>query len=71
MVQLAVTVELPATVPAPLYLVVTPQDPSAQLTIQIRAVPRGFPLDGTPVAEVTTYPGTRLYYAELQADRLC
>jgi hypothetical protein len=67
--ELAVTVELPATVPAPLYLVITPQDPSAQLTIRIRAVPRGFPLDGAPAAEVTTYPGTRIYYAELLADR--
>ncbi|MDZ4720803.1 MAG: hypothetical protein SH847_20290 [Roseiflexaceae bacterium] len=67
--ELAITVELPTAVPAPLYLVVTPQGEIEQTTIRIQAVPRGFPLEGAAVAEIKTYPGTRVYYSELSADR--
>jgi hypothetical protein len=66
---LAITIELPTAVPSPLYLVVTPQGEIDQATIRIQAVPRGFPLEGAAVAEVKTYPGTRIYYSELSADR--
>lgn len=67
--ELAITVELPTAVPSPLYLVVTPQGEIGQTTLQIRAVPRGFPADDAIAAEVTTYPGTRIYYSELSVDR--
>jgi hypothetical protein len=67
--ELAITIELPTAVPAPLYLVITPQGAEEQLRMQFRAVPRGFPLDQSAVAEVQTYPGSKIYYSELSADR--
>ena len=39
--ELAVTLELPLSVPSPLYLTIAPQGDVAGATMQFRAVPRG------------------------------
>ncbi len=67
--ELTVTVEMPASVPGPLYLVVAPHGEIGEATIHIQAVPRGFPLNDAPVAEVKTFSGTQIYYTELVASR--
>ena len=68
--ELAITVELPASLPAPLYIDLAPQEDIAGATIQFRAAPRGQPFDGAPVAQVSGMAGPQgVYYSELQVDR--
>src|SRR5262245_32287009 len=50
--EIAITVEIPPTAPAPLYLDITPQEDAGDVTMRFRAVPRGQPFEGTPAAEV-------------------
>lgn len=69
--ELAITVEIPAGAPAPLYIDIAPQDDVGGVTMLFRAVPRGQPFDGAPVAQVQGAAGPQgVYYTELQVDRL-
>ncbi|HEU5088114.1 MAG TPA: hypothetical protein VFT99_11730 [Roseiflexaceae bacterium] len=67
--EIAVTAELPPTVPSTLYLNVTPPADIGDATITLQAVPRGFPRDHAASTEVRTVPGTQVYFAELPVDR--
>jgi hypothetical protein len=68
--ELAVTVELPFTVPSTLYLTTAPLGDIGDTTITFRAVPRGQSFDGAPAAQIKTLPGLpTVYYSELQVDR--
>jgi hypothetical protein len=67
--ELGVTVEMPPSVPAPLYLNLNPQGDFGNATIAVQAVPRGFPLDGATPAIVQTVAGVQVYYTELAIDR--
>jgi hypothetical protein len=69
--EVAVTVEIPPAVPAPLNLSIVPPNDIGEATFQFRAAPRGQPFEGAQVAEVKTLPGPQgVYYAQLQADRV-
>lgn len=68
--ELAVTLELPPSVPSPLYLTITPQNDLGDATMTFRAVPRGQPFDGAPVATVQALPGQQgSYFSELPIER--
>ncbi|KPV54704.1 hypothetical protein SE17_01990 [Kouleothrix aurantiaca] len=68
--ELAVTVEIPPSVPAPLYLTIDPQSDVTDAKMDFRAVPRGQSFDGAPVAEVMGLPGPQgAYLSELPVDR--
>ncbi len=68
--ELAITVEIPAVTPAPLYLDIMPQTDIAGATLVFRAAPRGQSLDNAPVAQVQGLPGPQgIYYAQLDVDR--
>ena len=69
--ELAVTLELPLSVPSPLYLTIAPQGDVAGTTMQFRAVPRGQSFEGAPVAQVQGLSGPQgAYFSEVQIDRV-
>jgi hypothetical protein len=69
--ELAITLELPSSAPSPLYIDVAPQEDVAGVTMRFRAVPRGQPFDGAPVAEIQGAGGPQgLYYTQLEVDRV-
>jgi hypothetical protein len=68
--ELAITIEMPPSVPAPLYLDITPQTDIGGTTITFRAVPRGQSFANAPSAQVNGIAGPQgIYYTELQVDR--
>jgi hypothetical protein len=68
--EVAITVEIPPTTPAPLYLDIAPQQDMAGVTMRFRVAPRGQPFDGRPVAEVQGTAGTQgLYFSQVDVDR--
>ncbi len=68
--ELAVTLEVLPSVPAPLYLTIDPQSDVAGAKMDFRAVPRGQSFDGAQVAEVLGLPGPQgAYLSELPVDR--
>jgi len=68
--ELAITIEMPPSVPAPLYLDISPQTDIGGTTITFRAVPRGQSFTNAPVAQVNGVAGPQgIYYTELQVDR--
>lgn len=68
--ELEVTVEIPPSVPAPLYLTITPQSDLAGTTMTFRAAPRGQGFDGAPMAQVQGLAGSQgSYFSELAVDR--
>ena len=68
--EMAVTLELPPSVPAPLYLTITPQSDLIGATMTFRAAPRGQSFDGASAATVQALPGQQgSYFSELQIER--
>jgi hypothetical protein len=68
--EVVITVEIPPTTPAPLYLDIAPQQDMAGVTMQFRVAPRGQPFDGAPVAEVQGNAGKQgIYFSQLDVDR--
>src|SRR5215213_10456661 len=68
--EIAITVEIPATTPSPLYLDIAPQQDMAGVTMRFRVAPRGQPFDGRPVAEVQGTAGTQgFYFSQLDVGR--
>lgn len=68
--ELAVTLELPLSVPSPLYLTVAPQGDVSGTSMEFRAVPRGQSFGGAPVAQIQALPGPQgVYFSELPIDR--
>jgi hypothetical protein len=68
--DLAVTVELPLSVPSTLYLTTVPQGDIGNATITFRAAPRGQSFDGAPSDQFQGVPGTpSTYYSQLPVDR--
>jgi hypothetical protein len=69
--EIAITVEIPPSAPSPLYLDILPQEDVSGATMQFRAVPRGAPFEGAPVAEVQGNAGQQgVYFTQLDVDRL-
>jgi len=69
--ELAITIEIPSAAPSPLYLDILPQSDINGATLSFRAVPRGQPFDGAPVAQLQGMPGPQgIYYTQLDVDRL-
>ncbi len=68
--EVAITVEIPPTTPAPLYLNIAPQQDMAGVTMRFRVAPRGQPFDRAPVAEVQGTAGTQgIYFSQLDVNR--
>lgn len=68
--ELAITVEIPPSAPAPLYLTITPQSDVAGTTMTFRAAPRGLSFDGVPSVQVQGLAGQMgSYFSELTVDR--
>ncbi|HET9221293.1 MAG TPA: hypothetical protein VFO07_02260, partial [Roseiflexaceae bacterium] len=67
--ELAITVEFPLSVPAPLYLTLVSQQALAGTTITFRAAPRGQSFDGAPTAQVQGIDIPTIYFSELPIDR--
>src|SRR5215210_7291732 len=68
--EIAITVEIPPTTPAPLYLDIAPQQDMAGVTMRFRIAPRGQHFDGAPVAELQGTAGTQgIYFSQLDVDR--
>jgi hypothetical protein len=67
--ELAITVEIPQSAPAPLYLTITPPPQTGDVTIALRAAPRGQSFANAPAAEVRTNPPQPSYNAQLEVDR--
>lgn len=68
--DLAITVEMPSSAPAPLYLDVFPQNDVNGATIEFRAVPRGQSFANAQVASIQGVDVPQgAYYTELQVDR--
>jgi hypothetical protein len=67
--ELAITVELPLSLPAPLYLTMVSQQGIAGTTITFRAAPRGHSFDGAPTAQVQGAGIPSTYFSELPIDR--
>lgn len=68
--ELAITIEMPPSVPAPLYLDISPQTDIGGTTITFRAVPRGQSFANAPVAQINGIAGPQgIYFTELQVDR--
>ncbi|MBC8160684.1 MAG: hypothetical protein H7Z42_05630 [Roseiflexaceae bacterium] len=69
--EIALTLDMPPTAPAPLFVDIVPPPDLGEAMITLRAVPRGYALDDTPTVEVmTTAAAGTIYYAELAVDRL-
>jgi len=67
--DLAITLELPPTEPATLYLDVMPESPIGQTTLTFRAAPRGQPFSGPATASVQTLAGApSIYYTQLDVS---
>ncbi|HEU5101784.1 MAG TPA: hypothetical protein VFU22_22340, partial [Roseiflexaceae bacterium] len=68
--EVAITVEIPPSTPAPLYLDVAPQQDMDGVTMRFRAVPRGQSFDSAPMAELRGNAGPQgVYFAQLEVDR--
>lgn len=60
---LVVTLEMAGVVPGPVFVDIVPQTALGDVTLQLRAVPRGQPFSGAPFAEAQpTDDSNRLYY---------
>lgn len=69
--ELAITIEIPSSAPAPLYLDILPQSDIGGATLSFRTVPRGQSFDRAPVAQVQGIAGPQgIYYTQLDIDRL-
>lgn len=69
--ELVVMLEMPSAAPGTLFIDVTPQQPIDGVRLQLRAAPRGQPLDNAPVAELQGLPGApAVYYTQLDLDRV-
>jgi hypothetical protein len=69
--ELAITIEIPSSVPSPLYIDVAPQDDVGGVTMQFRAVPRGQAFEDAPLAQVNGMSGPQgMYYTQLDVDRM-
>jgi hypothetical protein len=51
--ELAIALKLPVNAPATLFIDIVPQQAYANLTLQLRAAPRGFPFESQPATQVT------------------
>jgi hypothetical protein len=68
--EIAITVEIPPSAPAPLYLDIAPQQDMDGVTMRFRAAPRGQSFDGKPIAEVQGAAGPQgVYFTQLDVDR--
>jgi hypothetical protein len=69
--ELTITLENTVTpTPAPLFLTVAPQSPLGDAVVELRAAPRGLPLEAAPPLEVGGAPDPLgRFYAEVQLDR--
>jgi hypothetical protein len=68
--EVAITVEIPPSTPAPLYLDIAPQQDMDGVTMRFRAVPRGQSFDGAPATELRGNAGPQgVYFAQLDVDR--
>ncbi|HJZ46665.1 MAG TPA: hypothetical protein VKE41_05845 [Roseiflexaceae bacterium] len=68
--EVAITVEIPPSVPSPLYLDIAPQQDMEGVTMRFRVAPRGQPFDGAPIAEVRGNAGQQgVYLTQLDVDR--
>jgi hypothetical protein len=67
--ELSITIEIPQGAPAPLYLIVAPQQDMDGATITLRAAPRGQSFASAAAAQVRTIPPQPLYNAQLEVDR--
>jgi hypothetical protein len=68
--ELTVTVEIPLSVPAILFVDIVPRDDVGAATITLRAAPRGLPFDQAPSTQIATRPGPQdVYFAQLPLDR--
>jgi hypothetical protein len=67
--ELSIGIELPQGAPAPLYLMVAPQQAMDGATITLRAAPRGQSFANAPAAQLPTVPAQPLYNAQLAIDR--
>jgi hypothetical protein len=68
--NLAITVELPLSVPAPLYLTLVSQQGLAGTTIAFRAAPRGYSFEGAPAAQVQGVGTPSTYFSQVPIDRV-
>lgn len=69
--ELDITLDLPPTAPAPLFIDIVPPPTIGETTITFRAVPRGAQPKDVSIAEVKTIAGAGIiYYTELAVDRL-
>lgn len=69
--EIALTLDMPPTAPAPLFIDIVPPPDLGEAMITLRAVPRGYARDDTPTVDVmTTAAAGTIYYAELAVDRL-
>jgi hypothetical protein len=68
--ELAITVEFPLSVPAPLYLTLVSPQALTGATITFRAAPRGLSLDGAATAQVQGIDTPTIYFSELPIDRV-
>jgi hypothetical protein len=67
--DLSITIEIPQGAPAPLYLIVAPQQDIGDATIVLRAAPRGQSFANAPSTQVRTAPAQASYNAQLEIDR--
>lgn len=68
--ELAVTIELPPAVPAPLFISIASREDLGGAVLTLRAAPRGLALDDAAAVDVATVPGTPLVYkAQVDLDR--
>lgn len=69
--ELAVTLELPPSAPATLYIDIAPPANIGATTIELRAAPRGQSFDNAPATQVQTIAGPQgLYFTQLDVDRI-
>ena len=54
--ELSITIEVPQGAPAPLYLIVTPQQDMGGATITLRTAPRGQSFASAPASQLQTIP---------------
>ena len=67
--ELSISIELPQGAPAPLYLVVIPQQDMDGATITLRTAPRGQSFVSALATQLRTIPSQPLYNAQLEVDR--
>src|SRR5262245_22706941 len=67
--ELSITIEIPQSAPAPLYLTVEPHQNMDGATITLRAAPRGKSFASAPAVERRTTPPQPLYTTQLSVDR--